>query len=142
MNEPLATEFVTLDDVLELHEAMINTIGGSHGIKDRGSLESALAQPQMTFGGEDFYPSLAEKAAALAFSLINNHPFTDGNKRTGHAAMLLFLDLNGCDFVDILDEQERVILAVAGSTMEREEFTEWVKAHTMPLNKAVGLPMP
>ena len=83
----------------------------------------------MTFGGEDFYPTIAEKATALAFSLIQNHPFHDGNKRTGHAAMVLFLDLNGCDFTDELDEQERVILAVASSTMEREEFAEWVKAH-------------
>jgi len=129
MREPLETEFLTLDDVLELHEEMINVIGGAHGVKDANLLDSALAQPQMTFGGEDFYPTAAEKAAALAFSLIQNHPFNDGNKRAGHAAMVLFLDLNGYDFADDLDEQERVILAVAGSTMEREEFTEWVKAH-------------
>lgn len=133
MSEPLETEFLTLDDVLELHEEMINTIGGAHGVKDLNLLDSALAQPQMTFGGEDFYPTVAEKAAALAFSLIQNHPFNDGNKRTGHAAMVLFLDINGCDFVDDLDEQERVILAVAGSTMEREEFTEWVIGHVVKL---------
>ncbi len=90
MNDPLELEFLTLDDVLELHEEMINAIGGSHGVKDRDSLESAIAQPQMTFGGEDFYPTLSEKAAAFAFSLIQNHPFHDGNKRTGHAAMTLF----------------------------------------------------
>ncbi len=132
MNEPLETEFLTRDDVLELHEEMIKTIGGAHGVKDANLLDSALAQPQMTFGGEDFYPTLAEKAAALAFSLIQNHPFNDGNKRTGHAAMVLFLDINGCDFADDLDEQERVILAVAASKMEREEFTEWVKAHVVP----------
>ena len=133
MNDPLETEFPTLDDVLELHTEMINAIGGSYGVKEQGSLESALAQPQMTFGGEDFYPTIVEKAAALAFSLIQNHPFNDGNKRTGHAAMVLFLDLNGYKFVDDLDEQERVILAVAGSKMKREEFTEWVKAHVKHL---------
>ena len=132
MNEPLETEFLTLDDVLEVHEEMINTIGGKHGVKDDKLLDSALAQPQMTFGGEDFYPTAAEKAAALAFSLIQNHPFNDGNKRTGHAAMELFLNLNGYDFADDLDEQERVILAVAASKMEREQFTEWVKAHVVP----------
>lgn len=130
MNEPFEVEFLTLDDVLELHIEMINRIGGSHGVKEQSGLESALAQPQMTFGGDDFYPTLAEKAAALAFSLIQNHPFNDGNKRVGHAAMLLFLDLNGCDFIDSVDEQERVILAVAASEMGREEFTEWVVAHT------------
>ena len=96
MIEPLETEYFTLEDVLELHQEMINTIGGSHRVKDTGSLESALGQPMMTFGGEDFYPTLAEKAAALAFSLIQNHPFYDGNKRTGHAATVLFLDLRGC----------------------------------------------
>ena len=136
MNEPLATEFVTLDDVLELHEEMINATGGNPGVKDAGLLDSALAQPQMTFGGEDFYPTLAEKATALAFSLIQNYPFHDGNKRTVHAAMLLFLDLNACDFKDELDEQERVILAVASSTMEREEFAAWVKAHVVPQREA------
>ncbi len=135
MNELLEIEFLTLDDVLELHEEMIRVTGGKYGIKDSGLLDSALAQPQMTFGGEDFYPTLAEKAAALAFSLIQNHPFNDGNKRTGHAAMVLFLDINGYDFADSLDEQERVILAVAASEMEREEFTEWVKAHVV---KRVG----
>ena len=132
MNGLLETEFLTLDDVLELHEAMINVIGGKYGVKDDKMLDSALAQPQMAFGGADFYPTAAEKAAALAFSLIQNHPFHDGNKRTGHAAMELFLDLNGYDFVDDLDEQERVILAVAKSEMGREEFTGWVKAHVVP----------
>ena len=132
MRELLATEFVTLDDVLEAHTEVIRVTGGNPGVKDAGLLQSALAQPQMTFGGEDFYPTLAEKAAALAFSLINNHPFSDGNKRTGHAAMVLFLDMNDCDFVGVVDEQERVIFAVAASKMEREEFTEWVKAHVVP----------
>lgn len=132
MNEPLETEFLTLADVLETHEAIINAIGGTHGVKDEKLLDSAHAQPQMTFGSEDFYPTTAEKAAALAFSLIQNHPFNDGNKRIGHGAMVLFLDLNGYDLVDEIDEQERVILAVAASKMEREEFTEWVKAHVVP----------
>ncbi len=131
MNEPLETEFLTLEDVLELHIEIINEIGGSHGIKEQNGLDSALAQPQMTFGSEDFYPTVAEKAAALAFSLIQNHPFHDGNKRVGHGAMELFLNLNGYDFADILDEQERVILAVASSKMGREEFTEWVIAHAV-----------
>ena len=132
MNEPLETEFLTLDDVLELHEEMIKATGGNPGVRDAGLLASALSQPQMTFGGEDFYPTIAEKATALAFSLIQNHPFHDGNKRTGHAAMLLFLNLNACDFKDELDEQERVILALAASEMEREEFAAWVKAHVVP----------
>lgn len=131
MKEPLETEFVTLDDILGLHEEIINDIGGTHGVKDEKLLDSALSQPQMTFESEDFYPTIAEKAAALAFSLIQNHPFNDGNKRIGHGAMVLFLDLNGYDLVDEIDEQERIILSVASSKMEREEFTEWVKAHVV-----------
>lgn len=131
MNEPPETEFVSWDDVLELHEEIINEIGGTHGVKDENLLDSALAQPQMTFGGEDFYPTIAEKAAALAFSLIQNHPFNDGNKRIGHGAMVLFLDINGYKFVDAVDEQERVILSVASGNMEREEFTEWVISHVV-----------
>ena len=85
----------------------------------------------MTFGGEDLYPSLAEKAAALGFSLIKNHPFVDGNKRVGHAAMEYFLILNGYELDDDVDDQERTILAVAAGEMGREEFTAWVHTHTV-----------
>jgi death on curing protein len=93
------------------------------------ALESALAQLRMTFGGEDLYPTLVEKAAALGYSLIANHPFVDGNKRTGHAAMEVFLMLNGCEIQASVDEQERVILQVAAGEMKREGFTEWLRGH-------------
>ncbi len=83
----------------------------------------------MTFGGEDLYPTLAEKSAALGFSLINNHAFVDGNKRVGHAAILLFLELNNHTLTGGIDEHEKTILAVAESKMGREEFTEWVRQH-------------
>ena len=72
------------------------------------ALESALAQPQMTFGGEDLYPTLVDKAAALGYALIKNHPFLDGNKRTGHAAMEVFLVLNGYEIHADVEEQEHV----------------------------------
>lgn len=75
---------LTLTEVLALYRAVIAQSGGTEGIHDMGALESALAQPRMTFGGEDLYPSLVDKAA-LGFSLICNHPFVDGNKRVGHA---------------------------------------------------------
>lgn len=120
---------IDLDELLDLHRMMIDAIGGSHGVRDLGAAESSLAQPFMTFGGEDLYPTLAEKAATLGFSLISNHPFIDGNKRVGHAAMQSFLRLNRHDLLGGIDEQERVILAVAASEMGREEFTEWVRAH-------------
>lgn len=124
--------YLTLEQVYRLQERALLEKGGMPGVRDAGAVESAVAQPQMTFGGEDLYPTLAEKAAALGFSLIKNHAFADANKRIGHAAMETFLLLNGCEFAAHVDEQERVILAVAASKMEREEFTEWVKAYVMP----------
>ena len=124
--------FLTLEQVYRLQERALAQQGGLPGVRDAGAVESAIAQPQMTFGGEDLYPTLAEKAAALAFSLVKNHAFLDANKRVGHAAMETFLVMNGHMLVADVDEQERVILAVAGSTMEREEFTAWVRAHVVP----------
>jgi len=95
------------------------------------ALESALAQPQMTFGGEELYPTLVDKAAALGYALIKNHPFLDGNKRTGHAAMEVFLVLNGYEIRATIDEQEHVILQVAASEIDREEFTAWLRTHVV-----------
>ena len=82
----------------------------------------------MTFGDNELYPTLAEKAAALGFSLIQNHPFVDGNKRTGHAAMEIFLLLNGFEIDASVDEQEQVILQVASSQRNRSEFADWVES--------------
>ena len=83
----------------------------------------------MTFGGEDLYPRFAEKAAALGFSLVCNHPFMDGNKRVGHAAMETFLVLNGQELAAPVDEQEQVILRLAGGELKREELVAWVESH-------------
>lgn len=79
--------YLTLAEVVRLHQRVIERSGGSDGVRDEGGLDSAVHQPQMTFGGDDLYPTLAAKAAALGFSLIKNHPFVDGNKRIGHLAM-------------------------------------------------------
>lgn len=105
--------FLTLIEVLALHRMVIEQSGGAFGIRNVGLLESAIAQPRMTFGGEDLYPSLLEKAAALGFSIIMNHPFVDGNKRTGHAATETFLVLNGMEINASVDKQERLVLAIA-----------------------------
>jgi death-on-curing protein len=87
----------------------------------------------MTFGGEDLYATIVEKAAALGFSIIRNHPFIDGNKRTGHAAMEVFLILNSHEILASVDHAEEVILRVASGKMGREEFTDWVEALLHPL---------
>jgi death on curing protein len=122
--------YLTLIEVLDLHRRILEQSGGALGIRDMGLLESAVAQPRMTFGGEDLYPSLFDKAAALGFSIIMNHPFVDGNKRTGHAATETFLVLNGLEINASVDEQERVVLAIASSKQEREVFVEWLQQNT------------
>lgn len=121
--------YISLAQALELHRRLIEQSGGTPGILNLGALESALLHPRMTFGAEDLYPTLAGKAAALAFSIIRNHPFMDGNKRTGHAAMEVFLMLNGHEVWSSVDDAEEVILRVASGEMDREQFTDWIEAH-------------
>ncbi len=121
--------YLTLGEVLELYRRIIGQSGGALGVLNLGGLESALAQPHMTFAGKELYPSVVAKAAALGYSLIQNHPFLDGNKRTGHAAMEVFLFLNGCELQAPVDEQERVILQVASGEIDREAFTVWLAGH-------------
>ncbi|HJX27607.1 MAG TPA: type II toxin-antitoxin system death-on-curing family toxin [Thermoanaerobaculia bacterium] len=125
--------FLSLAEVLELHRLLIAQSGGSPGLREPGALESAVAQPHMTFGGEDLYPALVEKAAAIGFSLVMNHPFIDGNKRIGHAAMETFLVLNGHEIDAPVDEQEDVILRLAAGDLGRAEFIEWLGARITPL---------
>jgi death on curing protein len=121
--------YLTIEEVLSLHRKVIGLSGGSPGLRDRGALESAIAQPEMTFGGENLYPSIAEKAEALGHSLIQNHAFVDGNKRVGHAAIEVFLVLNGYEIDASTDEQEQVVLSVASGQMDRAAFSEWLKQH-------------
>jgi death on curing protein len=123
--------YLSLKEVLELHRLLIEQTGGMSGVRDIGLLESAIAQPLMSFGGEELYPTIIEKAAALGFSLIKNHPFNDGNKRIGHAALETFLVLNGYELNAGVDEQEQVILKVAASELGREEFTEWLRVRVI-----------
>ena len=121
--------------VLRLHEDIVAVSGGSAGLRDEGALDSALAQPFASFGGQDLYPTLIDKAAALGFSLINNHPFIDGNKRIGHAVMVIFLRLNGLDMEAPMDEQERLILSVAAGEMDRDGFNAWLREHVVSLSE-------
>ena len=125
--------YLTLEEVLALHARVISISGGPLGVRDPNGLESAVAQPQMTFGGVDLYATIARKAAALGHSLISNHPFVDGNKRVGHAAMEVMLVLNGYEISAAVDEQEEVIIAVASGTLSREDFCSWVERRVVEL---------
>lgn len=125
--------YLMLGELIGLHRRIIEQSGGTDGVRDLGLAESALAQPQMSFGGVEPYRTLAEKAAALCFSLVMNHPFVDGNKRVGHAAMETFLVMNGFELNAAVDDSESTILQLAAGKLGRSAFTEWVAAHVMPI---------
>ena len=127
--------YLSLQEVISLHSLLIAQSGGSSGLRDRGALESAVAQPEATFGGEDLYPDLASKAAALGHSLIQNHPFVDGNKRIGHAALEVFLLLNGHEIDASVDEQEQIIIEVASGKVSRIQLGEWLREHVLVRNR-------
>lgn len=126
MDEPT---FLTLAEVLELHDRSIQQFGGSPGVRDRGLLESALATPQATFGGQYLHDGLAEMAAAYLFHLVKNHPFVDGNKRTGALSARVFVRMNGARFAPTEDEYGDHVLAVASGKADKDECVAFFKAH-------------
>lgn len=125
--------YLSLAEVLVLHERVVAQSGGAAGLRDLGGLESALAQPRATFDGADLYPSLAEKGAALAHSLVGNHPFVDGNKRVGHAALETFLVLNGFELTAAVDDAERMFLSLAAGAVTRSALSTWIEQYLVPL---------
>lgn len=118
------------EQVKHIHSDVIKASGGSDLVRDEGLLESAVNLPFQTFGGMELYPSILEKAARLGYSLINNHPFIDGNKRIGVHAMLIFLDVNGidCDYEDnnLID----TVFHLADGTLKDTDLLAWLKGHT------------
>jgi len=124
-------EYLSLAQILHLHEAQIDAFGGAGGIRDKNGLKSAVARPTMTFAGEDLYPDVAAKAAALMHSLVLNHPFVDGNKRVGAAAAELMALLNGYELNASDDELEDLTLSVAKGEMDIEPLTIWLRQHVV-----------
>jgi death-on-curing protein len=125
---------LTPAQVLFLHARIIEETGGSHGVRDLGLLESAVARPRASFGGEDLYPDLPTKAAALMQSLAGNHPFVDGNKRTAIAAAGIFLSRNGRRLTASNEELECFTLEVAQSRHSLEAIAVWLAAHSAGQN--------
>ncbi len=115
--------------ILLIHEQLIDEIGGSSGVRDEGMLDSALNAPFQTFGGEDVYPSLQQKAARLCFGLVKNHPFVDGNKRIGAHAMLVFLALNGVELQYSQTELSGVIIQLAAGEIQSSDLLSWIITH-------------
>ena len=124
---------LSLQQLLDLQSETISRQGGLPGVRDLGLVESALAQPLMTFGGEELYPTLAEKIAALGYSLLKNHTFADGNKRIAFVAMAVIARLNGKSLQCDTDDAERMILDAAASVICRDQFGAWVQGHIQPL---------
>lgn len=121
--------YLALGEVLALYKQVMAQSGGAMGIRDLNALESAIMQPRMTFSSQDLYPTIVEKATALGFSLIQNHPFLDGNKRTSHAAMETFLILNGFEIDASINEQEQIIVDIASRKINRRQLTDWLRDH-------------
>ena len=125
-------EYLVLKDILYIYARVMKQSGGPLGVRDHGAIESSLAQPQASFGGNELYPTIAEKASALGYSLCMNHPFVDGNKRVSHATMVAFLRRNGHRLVANVDEQEQLVLKLASGKLKREELTAWLEHHIVP----------
>ncbi len=125
--------YLSLSEVVYLHQTLLDQTGAPTGIRDLGGLESALAQPRATFDGRDLHPTLLQKAAALGFSLTMNHPFVDGNKRVAHAAMEVFLLQNGQELLGTIDEHEQLMLDLADGQLTREQLTAWLQNHAKPI---------
>jgi death-on-curing protein len=124
------TTYLSLEQVLDLHRRQLHLFGGAPGLRDRGALESAVARPQMTFGGEDLYPEIDDKAAALMHSLVMNHPFVDGNKRVGAHACVLLLMANGVEPTFSPAELTAITLATARGEVRAEALSIWLRQRT------------
>ena len=120
-------------DVLILHELSIQSYGGSHGIRDIGLPGGAIGRPFQTFGGEDLYPTMYEKAAALGESLIINHPFLDGNKRTGILAVAAFLLESGFEINSSEEELYNFTIDISTGTLKFDDIFLWLKNNTQSL---------
>lgn len=120
---------LTKEQVISIHSSLIEATGGTDGVRDDKLLEFALEAPFQTFGGNDLYPALIQKAARLGYSLISNHPFVDGNKRIGIHTMLVFLALNGVEIECTQKELIDIGLSLADGSMNAEQLLLWLSRH-------------
>ena len=121
--------FLTLDDIIESHQNQIDTYGGSHGIRDIGLLESAIAQPEASFGGQYLHADIFEMAAAYIYHLVMNHPFVDVNKRVGLEAALIFLEINNENLNASDEELVDLVLKTTAGQVGKREIAEFFRSH-------------
>lgn len=125
-----AIRFLSVDDVLTIHQNTIANEGGLAGLRDAGLLESAVLMPQQRFEGEYLHPDLAAMAAAYLFHIAQNHVFHDGNKRAAVLAALIFLSINGVELLPPPEALEEMTMRVASGEAEKAELTEWMRRHS------------
>lgn len=116
--------------VLFLHQELVRKTGGIDGLREEELLDSALAAPFQSFGDQPLFPSIYQKAARLGYGLVKNHPFLDGNKRTGAHVMLVFLALNGIELEYTQQELVDIILAAAAGTKGLDDLHQWILDHS------------
>lgn len=134
-NDPL---FLTLDEMIEIHRQQIELYGGSDGLRDPGGLESATATPMATFDGQYVHRTIPAMAAAYFFHVCQNHPFVDGNKRTGANAAITFLMMNDWDLDFSEGELVDLVLSVASGAISKPALTELFEAHCHPATDSPG----
>ena len=128
-------EYLTVAEIILLHARLIQQTGGSRGIRDVGLLESAVARPRATFERQDLYPDLWTKAAALMESLVQNHPFVDGNKRAGLGATGLFLARNGYTLTADNAQVFAFTMRVATGELDQAALANWLRTHSAPVQE-------
>lgn len=120
---------LTVEEIISLHEKIINKTGGSHGVRDMGLLESAVYSADNSFDDVELYPSIEEKSARLMFALTGNHAFVDGNKRIGVFVMLMTLELNSISLKFSQEELIELGLSVADGSWDYKKILDWIKSH-------------
>lgn len=126
---------LTVEDIYELHRELEDAFVLSSGVRDKNLLASAVNAPFQTFMGSDLYPFLYDKAAQLCYGIANNHPFTDGNKRTALHSMYVYLIINGYDITATQQDVENLIINVAAGNMTNVELAQWLRDNTIQLDK-------
>jgi death on curing protein len=124
---------ILIEDILKVHQILIEKYGGGIGVREFGSLESAIARPFQTFDGEDLYETIFEKAAALGESIIINHPFIDGNKRTGFVSMIALVEAAGYFLNASEEEAYAFTIKISTGEIRFEQIVEWLKQNTITI---------
>ena len=119
---------IELKDVLNIHSILIDNFGGSKGVRDSGLLESAIYRPFATFDNNELYPTAVEKAAAIFESILINHPFIDGNKRTAYVLMRLILLNNSLDITADQNEKYKLVVSASKGEFRFAEIKTWIEA--------------